>query len=99
MKDISGAMNQTGAINGWLYPSSNGNKHKLVPRSQCHTASQTGTNMAALLVHHLHFMSTSVLKEKWCSTAVGSVIVKFIDLPKKVIEPNKGYTNKYVLYW
>lgn len=76
MKDISVAMNQTssGAINGWLYPPPNGNKHKLIPHSQCHTVSQTGTYRAALLVHHLHFMSTSELRRRWCSIAGGLVI-------------------------
>ena len=76
MKDISCAMNQTtsGAINGWLYPAPNGNKHKLIPHSQCQAVSQAGTYRAALLVHHLHFMSTSELEQKWCSTAGGLVI-------------------------
>lgn len=76
MKDISAAMNQTasGAINGWLYPPLNGNEHKLIPHSQCHTVSQTGTYSAALLAHHLHFTSTSELKQSPCSTIGGSVI-------------------------
>lgn len=76
MKDISGAMNQTisGAINGWLYPPPNGNKHKLILHSQCRTVSQTGTYTAALLVHHLRFMSASELKQKWCNATGGLVI-------------------------
>lgn len=60
MKDISGTINQTssGTINRWLYPPPNGNKHKLIPHSRCHTVSKTGIYTAALLVHHLHFMSS-----------------------------------------
>lgn len=86
MKDVSGAMNQTGSINEQFYPSSNGKEHKLVPHSRCHAVSQAGANMAALLVHHLYFMSTSVPEQKYCRTAGG--LVKSIHLPKKVIEPN-----------
>lgn len=76
MKDVSGAMNQTisGAMNGWLYPPPNGNKHKLIPLRQRRTVSQQGTCTAALLVHHLHFTSSSELKQKWCNTAGGLVI-------------------------
>lgn len=71
MKGISGAMNQTicGAVNGRWYAPPNGNKHKLIPCSQWHAASLTGTYRSVLLVHHLHFMSTSTLRQEVAAAA------------------------------
>lgn len=88
VKDILGAVNQSGQINEWFHLMVETGASMRV--GTAHTQHRYGCIIGPSLTLYEHFCAEVKKKEKkkqHCGTFDGFVVVKFIDQPKEVIKP------------